>query len=327
VSKRPLFSTYNQGENRVTASIVAVFTHLDLTTLEELFTALLEESSLELMRFEVVRPQGAGRVPDASIASSFRYLFEVKTSYESLSEAQLRGHLGHLDASHRDERLFALTPDDAEPPILSAIADDRLRWFSFRDLDRAIAALVARDETADGERLLLKELRTLFSQEGLLGREDTVVVAARHAYDFYLRRSAYVCQAGRAFRKDLRRLAFYRARRIECEIPAILERRDNVPFTHEEVARLRATATGADTELARLIADSLDAGDHLEGVTYQVFLLSPPDSSETHRLQSPIAHHGDGRGSAFTMGQRYVFFEHLERGPETTAELAAPAEA
>jgi hypothetical protein len=39
MSKNPLFSTYRQGENRVTSSMLAVFERIDLSLLETLLGA------------------------------------------------------------------------------------------------------------------------------------------------------------------------------------------------------------------------------------------------------------------------------------------------
>ena len=114
MSKGPLFSTYRQGENRVTASMLAVFERIDLALVERLLGAASGESELQMVEF---RNQDAGdeSVPDASISADFRYLFEVKTERTSaVDETQLRNHLTSL-AGHGCERLFVLTPDVDEP--------------------------------------------------------------------------------------------------------------------------------------------------------------------------------------------------------------------
>jgi hypothetical protein len=322
LSKRPLFSTYSQGENRVTGSLMAVFERLDLGTLERILAGAAEESSLQLVSFDLVRPEGTGRVPDARIAASFKYLFETKTAYDALDEAQLRGHLDHLGkGGYADERLFALTPDTDEPSVIGRIADERLRWMSFVRLDEAIREALAEDEIPDDERFLLRELRALFVQEGLLGRQETVVVAAANAYDFYLKYSAYVCQADRSFRNGLERLAFYRRRRIEIHVPQILKRVKNVEFSCAEALKLRASSDPLDARVADVIEGTVAAGARIDSHPYQVFILTPPTDPATFRLANPIRHESDGRGSAFTMGQRYVYFADMERSPETTAGL------
>lgn len=51
MAKNPLFSTYRQGENRVTSSMLAVFERIDLSILESLLIAATGEASLELVSF------------------------------------------------------------------------------------------------------------------------------------------------------------------------------------------------------------------------------------------------------------------------------------
>lgn len=323
MSKRPLFSSYRQGENRVTGSILAVFERLDLSTLERILRLATEESSLELVRFDLVKPEGTGpTVPDGRIAASFKYLFEVKTAYGALRHKQLQGHLKHLEEGHyADQRLFVLTPDPELPPIVSSLQDDRVRWFNFVDLSRAIETARAAEGVPDDERVLLRELQILFSQENLLGRQDVVVVAAGTAYDFYQRWSAYVCQAGRAFRPGINRMGFYRKLRIEREFPTILMSRDDVPFTYEHAAELRNTGDPLNAALAELITSTLVEGSRNEGDVHQAFLLARPDDGKrTLSLTQPIEHGGPG---AWTMGQRYVYSDALQTEPKTTVELAA----
>lgn len=330
MSKRPLFSSYSQGENRVTGSMLAVFERLDLSTLEQILRGATEESSIELMRFDLVKPEGPGTVPDASIAASFKYLFEVKTEYDALKlRRQLDGHLAHLaEGTFSDRRLFVLTPDAVEPELIEALNDDDVRWFNFSDLNRAIEAAVNGEAAPADQRVLLRELQTLFAQEGLLGRQDVVVVAARHAYDFYRRWDAYVCQAGRAFRREINRLGFYRNGRIEPEFPTILTRRDQVIFSSSQAAELRRTGEPLDEQLASLIEGTLGAGSHIESHPYQVFLLSAAgDETRTLALKQPIVHTASGRGTAWTMGQRYIYSERLMSEPTTTTELDGTASA
>jgi hypothetical protein len=307
--------------------MLAVFERLDLSILEQILGAASEESSLQLVSFDLVQPEGAGTVPDGRIAASFKYLFEVKTVYAGLRREQLEGHLTKLDSSHGDERLFVVTPDAAEPSLIAELADERVRWMSFYRLSHAIDDALDDEAVGDDERFLLRELQTLFAEEGLLGREDTVVVAASFAYGYYLKQSAYVCQSGRAFRRDLSRMAFYSRRKIEPEIPTILLRRDDVTFSRDEITRLRSTNDEMDAVLAALIELSITNRVHPEDQSFQVFLLSSPDDKRTWKLPKPIRHEGDGRGSAWTMGQRYAYFDDLKAAPATTAELGRGASA
>jgi hypothetical protein len=49
--KSPLFSTYRQGENRVTSSMLAVFERLDMAVLEALLGAASGEAALPFVKF------------------------------------------------------------------------------------------------------------------------------------------------------------------------------------------------------------------------------------------------------------------------------------
>lgn len=330
MAKRPLFATYRQGENRVTASMIAVFERLDMGTLESLLGSLAEETALTLVEFGVVRQEGPGTVPDAVISGSFRYFFEVKVRERSIRKDQIRGHLTHL---HGDEsankRLFVLTPDAEEPDTLADFADEPLTWISFAQLHGAIQELIEGEgeSLSERERYLLRELQALFGEEGLLSRADTVVVAARRAYGEYLQWHGYFCQPNRSFRSGLQRMGFYKDGAIKPEFPTILHQRDEVLWSPEEASRLREEGRPFDPEVADLIDRLLAAGVRPRGGLNQVFILSPPDAPETFRLDHEIQHVTGGRGSAWTMGQRYVVFDAIQRAPRTTAELGAAAQA
>ena len=59
MAKNPLFSTYRQGENRVTSSMLAVFERIDLSFLETVLAAASGESSLQMVSF-TNQPPGKG---------------------------------------------------------------------------------------------------------------------------------------------------------------------------------------------------------------------------------------------------------------------------
>ena len=93
-----LFSTYSQGENRVTSSILAVIRNLSLDRIERILRALLEQTDLEFVRFDNQPSKGGEGVPDAIIQSSFRLLIETKTERDALNRPQLERHLAKLSA-------------------------------------------------------------------------------------------------------------------------------------------------------------------------------------------------------------------------------------
>ncbi len=316
MSKGPLFSTYRQGENRVTASMLAVFERIDLSLVERLLQAATEESSLQMVRFENQVP-GPRSMPDALISANFRYYFEVKTARNAAGEVQLRDHLAILDERGRDDRLFVLTPDDEIPAQVAEIDDDRVTWFNFRSLNDSINSLLAdpAEQVAERETFLLRELQQLFEADGLLSLpEDVVIVAARRAYPFYKQAHAYHCQAGRPFRDGLRYLGFYTEKEIKPEIASIVGMRDNVIVSDETVESL----SRSDSHVERLIADAVRATLEEDPEDYWIgkfFILTGPDDDETLLLERPIEH--DGRG-AWTQGQRYAISDDLSRAARTS---------
>jgi hypothetical protein len=327
VAKSPLFSTYRQGENRVTSSMLAVFERIDLSLLEALLAGAAGESSLQTVTF-TNQPPGRGRsVPDGCFSARFAFWFEVKTAHNAVRADQLTEHLANLDGAGGDERLFVITPDGSEPRAVTELADRRVVWFGFRALSDAIDSTLADPVGLISEqaRLLLRELQALLVGDGLVDSDDVVVVAARDAYPEYLAHGAYVCQPGRAFRGGVTHMGFYartdRTGRaaIQPEVPEILYRLDHVAFTPEESAR-RRHGDPLQRRVGELIETLAEAGPRQWGQSYQVFLLSPVDSSATVRLAQPVINDQvdrSGNPTAWTMGQRYVNLARL-RAPGTT---------
>jgi hypothetical protein len=191
-------------------------------------------------------------------------------------------------------------------------------------LDRAVLALeLAYLRDGDVEMLLPQIYgaesadRRRPSRSETVADADTVIVAARDAYDSYLATNAYVCQPLRSFRDGIKYLGFYRDKAIQPEVPAIRHRRKSVVFSRDEVTRLRASGNPVDAEFATLIEDRMaDGGD---GREHQVFLLSGKDEADTLRLPDAIHHAGRG---AWTQAQRYTSSAAL-LGSATTDELSA----
>ena len=326
MGKNPLFSTYRQGENRVTSSMLAVFERIDLSLLEAILAAATAEASLQLVTF-VNQPAGkGGSVPDARISANFAYWFEVKTARNALSKPQLEEHLKNLDAGMPNERLFVVTPDVAEPAAIAALGDMRVVWFNFRSVSDAIDSVLADPAglVAEQARFLLRELQSLLIEEGLVETDEVVVVAARVAYPEYLKHAGYVCQPNRAFRDGLTHMAFYAEAAIQPQVARIVHRIGSVPFTAAEASQRRLTG-GADELVAELIESMLTSGARTDGTEYGVFLLSPSDHPDTIVMDNPIANDTvveSGRAWAWTMGQRYVSLACLTRpGITTTSQL------
>lgn len=314
-----IFSTYSTGENRVTASIVAVLRSLSLSRIERLLGALLQDAELEVVRMQNQPSKGRAGVPDAEIASSFRVLIETKTKRGAVRAAQLQRHLERLDQTEEaTRRLLVLTPDDVKPGEVEAIDDDRLVWASFANLDQGIEELLRdpREVVSEREAFLLRELQTMLAAEELVGsQKDVVVVPAKLAWPIYQRWHAYICQPGRTF-QAVRHVAFYSDGEIKPVVPRILEAHDRVRF---EPGQHR----GLVGELVdRILAD--DQGRSRRGRENKILLLSAPEDARTLRLDAPIVNDlvsGAGRPTAFTQNQRYVSTEQL-RSARSTKELA-----
>lgn len=309
-----IFSTYSQGENRVTSSIMAVIRSLSLDRIERIFGALLEQSELEFVRFENQPSKGGDGVPDAIIQSSFRLLVETKTEHDGLNRPQLERHLARLDnANEQTKLLLILTPDDTRPAIVDELDDDRAIWSSFALLCQAIDELLAdnKEVVSEREAYLLRELQAMLEAEGLLAdRNDVVVVAARRAWNAYNKNCAYICQPNRSFRR-VKRIGFYSEGSICPLVPMILEKYDDVLLE-------RGANEGALGELV----DRILVGDEKRaGQRNMIFLLSAPDASETLDLGQSIPNDKKsktGKNTAFTMSQRYVTSEALVVAKKTT---------
>jgi hypothetical protein len=76
----PLFSTYRQGENRVTASLLAALSRLGTNVIERVLGSLLDEPELSLISFTPLpKTQGVGN-PDGEIIAQFHCLIHWRLS-------------------------------------------------------------------------------------------------------------------------------------------------------------------------------------------------------------------------------------------------------
>ena len=313
-----IFSTYSTGENRVTASILAVLRSLSLSRIERLLGAMLEQSELELVKFQNQLSKGGAGIPDAAILASIRLLIETKTVRDGVRKPQIERHLERLDVAVETMKvLLVLTPDDERPKVLADFNDQRLAWASFSTLDQAIDEMLIdpHEVVSEREAFLLRELQSMLEAAGLLTNpRDTVVVAARNAWPEYNEFHAYVCQPNRGFRQ-VTRMGFYSKGVIYPLVPKIEEVRDDVVME-------KNLHTGRLGELVNFL---LDRSLRLVDQRYKVFLLSAPDSSDTIKLTAAIPNDNrdkSGKGTAFTMGQRYVAISDLITA-KSTSELDA----
>ncbi|MHB8974690.1 MAG: hypothetical protein ACYC4N_30030 [Pirellulaceae bacterium] len=315
-----IFAIYSTGENRVTASFLAVLQSLSLNRIQRILGALLEQSEFQLVTFQNQPSKGGEGVPDAIIQSSCRLLIETKIKRNSIRTSvqveQIERHLKRLDGETETAcLLLVLTPDDVKPTALQSIQDDRLVWTSFASLDQAIDEMLD-DKTevvSEREAFLLRELQEMLIAENLLrSTNDVVVVPARHAWPEYERYHAYICQADRAF-QSVTRVAFYSHGQIYPLVPKILESHDHIDFVPGK----------HKGKMGALIDTLLAETTRKEGTVYKVVFLSPPDSADTLKLDAPIPNNltsKNGQVTAFTQNQRYVTSERLKRA-KTTLDL------
>lgn len=312
MSLKPLFSTYRQGENRVTASLLAVLSRLGTNLTERVLGALLDEPELSLVSFTPLPSTPGVGNPDGEIRAQFHCLLEVKTTRDALrSASSARLKVAYVEKLGDDPsaRLIILTPDGRKPKPLHGIADSRVVWVNFAELASALREVVDDEDEPAGERerYLIRELLALFRIEGLLDELDTVVVAARKAYDLYLKYHAYICQPNRAIR-PVQRMAFYTAREIKPEIPEILGVHQGTTLSTQVVQTLTGSTDPVDRRVAEIIRAQLDdTVPHTPG-PHDIYVLSPPDDPRTTHLAQPLPYLGPG---AFTQGQRYVELARL----------------
>lgn len=311
-----IFSSYSTGENRVTASILAVVRSLSVGRIERLIGALLEQSEFQLVRFDNQPSGGSAGVPDAIIQSSFCLILETKVVRKAVTRPQIERHLDRLSQSKESHRtLLLLTPDESRPELLDDLNDDRIAWSSFSFLDQAIDEMLAdpKEVVSEREAFLLRELQGMLEAEGLLANpNDTVVVAARSAWNEYEEFHAYICQPNRAF-QHVSRVGFYSRGVVYPLIPKILESHDDVEMKRD----------GYSGRLGELVNTLLDDNRREEGARFKILLLSAPESDDTIILSEPIPNDKrskSGKATAFTMGQRYVSSEKLLNA-RTTSDL------
>ena len=349
----PLFSRYSQGENRVTASILAVFERISFALVERILQILSEESNLSLLEIRnQIKSGKTGSVPDGAIQASFTYLIETKVVQNALSHKQLTDHLSYLSSlsNFTLRRLLVLTPDYNEPDVIKKLNSDLIIWASFNDLYAAIAEVTATTENtetgeswlnsnfsppSEQERFLLRELVQMLLAEGLVnnGKSDAVlIVPARSAIEDYRDFSVYVCQPNRSF-QPVEYMGFYHNGSIDKHIAKILhEPVEEIDLTGEaiEVASESTLETQSkltpetQSKLHELVIELERQNSPRYGGKFKVFFLSSLDSSDTIKLTQDIRNdlkNAAGRPYAFTQGQRYVPLSALKKNPATTTEL------
>ncbi len=317
----PLFSTYRQGENRVTATFLAVLQRLSLPNIDQILGALSGETSFSLVSFEN-QPAGQGSRPDAKIGTGPAIWIETKTTRNAVRLCQIEKHLASLSD---DEYLLLLTPDDDEPKDLP----DGVVWSNFRTLAEAIEKILEDEEEPPSEReaFLLRELVRMFRNDGLIDTaEDTaesrvLVIAARSAWPAYQRYSVYWTNAHRSFRPSSH-LAFYADRVIQPSAPKVRSVIESLNVRRQE--EIDALEDPQQKILANEFRKKLEANGEPErycNAHLKFMFLSGPEDVETIQLGQSILNDKmseNDKPVPFTFGApRYVTLESLKNARKT----------
>lgn len=326
----PLFSTYTQGENRVTSTLLAVLENVNNQLAEDVLEALADESDLALVSFDN-QVTGVESVPDAAIKGSTALWFETKTSRDAVDQDQLENHLMALDEDPTDlQRLIVLTPDERMPDEVADLNDERVVWASFDTLVDTLETVLDRDVGSaeasmsvptEREAFLLRELvRFLYDEELVSGKEDRVlVVAARKAWPEYQRYGLYFCQANRSF-KPVSHLAFYTDGEVKTAVPSVTGSIESIELAEQSVRDNEELSRRQREKLLDAVKDMKKVdSDRYEDTEKVIFL------EESFELDSPVTNDKTASDSdrivAFVQGHRYVSLTVLREGPTFTSKL------
>ncbi|BBC25118.1 hypothetical protein [Pseudanabaena sp. ABRG5-3] len=349
---KSIFSQYKQGENRVTASILAVFEKISFRLVEKILQILFEDTNQSVLTFKN-QVKHKDSVPDARIHASFTYLLETKVVpilNNSAAQEQLRNHIKVLEGeSTKHKRLLVLTPDREFPEIITEVikqtGSDLIRWSSFNALYEAIREVTASNilseertswlesdlpMVTEQERFLLRELVQMLFAERLIGTDygdSVLVVAARGAIKEYRDFSVYLCQPNRTFR-SVPYIAFYHRGKIDRHIAKILEKPiEEVVLNQEGIESVTDLTYETKQKLFKLIEkmEEKSSPRFKDNLPYKVFFLSEPnDQTKTiildHDIKNDLVNES-GQSFPFTYGQRYVSLEAFKRNPKTTTKL------
>lgn len=326
----PLFSTYTQGENRITSTVIAVLEHISNQLTEDILEALTDESDLSLIGFDN-QVTGVESIPDAAIKSSTALWFETKTSRDAVDREQLENHLKALNQDAAElQRLIILTPDERIPNEVVEIEDERIVWVSFDSLVDTVETVLERDVgnaeasmsvPTEREAFLLRELvRFIYDEELVSGKEDRVlVVAARKAWPEYQKYNLYFCQPNRSF-KPVRYLAFYTDGEIKTAVPTVKDSIESIELTEKAVCDHSDLSQSQREQLLKAVEQFHEEGSERYDETQKVIFLQE-GIELNHPVENDKTASDSDRTVAFVQGHRYVSFSELQENPTNTTEL------
>lgn len=326
----PLFSTFRQGENRVTATFLAVLERLSLPNIDRILRSLLRESSFGLVSFTNQVQTGIS-VPDAKIGTGGAVnaiWIETKTTQKAVDRCQIERH---LESVSEREKLLVLTPDYSEPEVLQSIAgyEDKFTWSSFNELAEVINDILTDEHEPPTEResFLLRELVSMFREDGLLGRSDVMVVAASSGWPMYKAIPVYRCALSLPVRSpdQFNYIGFYAGGEIKRIVPRVKKVVESINLTRqEERDALDPYTKGLAENLWQKIKNDPEQSSWFDGNFKVMFLSEHDDRDQTVDLGKEIRNNkksssGSGKTVAFTFGKpRYVSLESLKQASTTT---------
>jgi hypothetical protein len=329
-----LFSSYSQGENRITSTILAVFERLNSSVVEFILADLMEDSNIELLKYRNQAKAKSGEsIPDGLITASFAYYIETKIKPNSLKTNQLQNHIKHLERELKikDSRLIVITPDYKQPEVIKELDDERIYWCNFDMLVDSFGKTFSNNDLLLSEReaYLLQELKRLIENEpGLLTdnvKDRVLLIPARNAIEEYKLYGAYFCQPNRSFKPSYY-LAFYHSNRIDRKIPTILGYIESIRLGSDEVDPADFKEVSGDkgllTQKFHQLEKKLKEDNHIRlQDDYKIMMLSSMNDPETVNLDNDIPNDklsSSGKPTAFVQNQRYVSLEKLTEAKHTT---------
>ena len=316
----PLFATYHQAENIVTATFLAVLQRLSLANIDRILGALLGDTGFNLVTFDN-QHRGTQSVPDAWIGTGAAIWMETKIYPDAVNLPQLRNHRKALKAG---ERLLLLTPDDNLPANLP----EGIIWSNFDTLAGAVEDILSDGEEPPSEReaFLLREFIRMLRQRGLIGanKPRVMVIGANRAWPMYQDLGIYRCSVSKPMRalKATDYLGFYAGGEIKPLVARFITEIESIDLRREgEIAALTDPALKERAEGLRHKVNELQQWHHFTN-SLKIMFLSGPEDAETVNLGKPVVNDKkdkNGKAAPFTYGQpRYVTLELLQAASKTS---------
>lgn len=175
-----LFSTYRQGENRVTATLLAVLQNLSvhhfaqilqgLTGLEDRPLITIRNQSKTATTGEKNGSREKSSVPDAELSANFDIRLETKLGTSSGNTEQVRLHAAQVREGARHRFVVVLGKAASDVPD-EEVSEDRLNVIekSFAALLKILDDVVLQDPfSSERERYLVHQFSAFINSEGLI---------------------------------------------------------------------------------------------------------------------------------------------------------------